>query len=542
MTAAPRPRWRPASRRLASGLLVLLACSEGGLGTIPVERVDLTPDAATLEVGRSATLAATPRDAAGGALAGRPVRWSTSDPLVATVADNGLVIARAPGTARIAASAGGQSATASVTVTARAVAALELAPVALALRLGRSAPLVARPLDAEGQLLTGRSVTFTSSDPRVATVTAQGVVTGAALGSAVVTARVDTRSAQAVITVSPEPVASVSVAPARDSLRIGDTRPFVATVRDADNRVLADRAVGWSTTDAAVATVSSSGVVTARAVGTVTISAVSEGRVGQAVVVVGPRAAEAITLAPDSATLAVGGELLLVAQVTAPDGTVLPGRRITFRSDAEAVARVDSTGRVRALSTGVARLTAESEGRRATATIVVVPPPVAEVRVQPAVDTLFTGQTRLLSALVRAADGTALTGRAVTWTTGAPLVASISAGGLVTAGAPGVAIVAATSEGVTGFASITVRARAVATVTVTPGAPSVAVNGTVQLLATARDELGQELAGRFVTWTTSDETVAFVSSTGLVVGVRTGVAVITATVEGVRGTTLVTVP
>ncbi|MDV7398307.1 hypothetical protein RZS08_43285, partial [Arthrospira platensis SPKY1] len=93
-------------------------------------------------------------------IAGSALRWSTNAPQVATVADNGLVVARAPGEARIAVSAGGRSATASIVVTAREVATLQLAPVALALRLGRTAPLVARPLDGDGQLLTDRVVRF----------------------------------------------------------------------------------------------------------------------------------------------------------------------------------------------------------------------------------------------------------------------------------------------------------------------------------------------------------------------------------------------
>lgn len=540
--AARTPIGRALVPRALFACVVALACTTSTTDTTPVERVDLTPATATLEAGRSLALSATARDAAGAALAGRTLRWSTSNAQVATVSDNGLVIARQPGGARIAVSAGGRSATAFVTVSVREVASLELAPVALALRIGRTAPLVARPLDRDGGLLTDRVVSFASSNEAVATVSTQGVVTGVATGSAVITATVAGRSAQAAVTVSPEPVATVIVSPARDSLRIGDTRALAAVVRDATGRVLEDRTVSWSTTDAAIASVSSGGVVTARAIGTVTISAVSEGRIGQAIMVVGPRAAETITLAPDSATLAVGAELGLVAQVLAPDGTVLPGRRITYTSDASAIARVDSSGRVRAVATGVARVTAESEGRSAIATIVVVPTPVASVVVLPAIDTLFTGQVRQWTADVRAADGTPLTGRAVTWTSGAALIAEVSASGVVTARAPGTAVLAATSEGVTGFATVTVRNRPVATVTVTPVAPTVAVNGSVQLLATARDAQGNELAGHLVTWSSSDESIVFVSSSGLAIGVRAGTATITATVEGVRASTLVTVP
>jgi trimeric autotransporter adhesin len=81
----------------------------------------------------------------------------------------------------------------------------------------------------------------------------------------------------------------------------------------------------------------------------------------------------------------------------------------------------------------------------------------------------------------------------------------------------------------------------VTTVQLAPLTPSIAANTTVQLGLTVRDQTGTALTGRPVTWRSSDDTIAFVSSTGLVVGLRAGAATITATVEGVSGSTLVTV-
>jgi hypothetical protein len=88
----------------------------------------------------------------------------------------------------------------------------------------------------------------------------------------------------------------------------------------------------------------------------------------------------------------------------------------------------------------------------------VAPAPVSSVTLTPAADTLSAGDTLRLQAVVRDNLGNVLTGRAVTWTSGAGTVASISAAGLVTAVAAGTATMTATSEGRTGTAVITVAA------------------------------------------------------------------------------------
>jgi alpha-tubulin suppressor-like RCC1 family protein len=121
-------------------------------------------------------------------------------------------------------------------------------------------------------------------------------------------------------------------------------------------------------------------------------------------------------------------------------------------------------------------------------------------------------------------------------------VATVSDTGLVTGQAPGLATITATSEGKSGSASITVtEPRPVATVDVTPSSASVDVHQTVQLTATPKDSAGTPLAGRPISWTSSDTAVATVSDTGLVTGQAPGLATITATSEGKSGSASITV-
>jgi hypothetical protein len=86
-----------------------------------------------------------------------------------------------------------------------------------------------------------------------------------------------------------------------------------------------------------------------------------------------------------------------------------------------------------------------------------------------------------------------------------------------------------------------VTAVPVASVSVSPASPSVAVGQSVQLTATPRDANGNPLSGRVVTWTSGNTGVATVSANGLVTGVGAGSAAITATSEGKSGAATVTV-
>src|SRR5207245_8778689 len=100
---------------------------------------------------------------------------------------------------------------------------------------------------------------------------------------------------------------------------------------------------------------------------------------------------------------------------------------------------------------------------------------------------------------------------------------------------------AATGEGKSGTASVTVAGAPVATVTVTPATASVQAGQTVQLTATLKDANGNILTGRVVTWSSSNNTAASVNSNGLVAANAAGSATITATSEGKTGTSAITV-
>src|SRR5439155_15837556 len=107
---------------------------------------------------------------------------------IASVSATGLVTGVAVGAVTITATSEGQSGTASVTVANVPVASVAISPSAPNMYVGSTVQLTATPKDASGNVLTGRTVTWTTSSGAVATVSASGLVTGVAVGAATITA------------------------------------------------------------------------------------------------------------------------------------------------------------------------------------------------------------------------------------------------------------------------------------------------------------------------------------------------------------------
>lgn len=424
------------------------------------------------------------------------------------------------------------------------VAAVVVTPASATIVANANTRLSATTVDEGGVVLSGRSITWETSAPTVATVDGGGLVHGVAAGQAIITARSGDRAGTSAITVQIPPVASVAVSPPVSTIMVNNTVQLSAALRDANGALLAGRAVTWQSSSTRIATVDASGLVTALAAGQATITATSEGKSGTATITVQLPSVASITVTPVSPSIGVSQAVQMVATLRDANGVELTGRTVTWETSAAAIATVSGSGLVTGVAAGQAVITARSEGQAGSTTATVqpqAPVPVATVAVSPAAPAILVNGTVQMSATMRDASGTVLTGRAVAWATSAPGVATVSASGLVTGAAPGSATITATSEGKSGTATVTVQVAPVATVAVSPSAPSIAVNATVQLAATLRDASGNVLTGRTVTWATAAASIATVSGTGLVTAVTAGQVTITATSEGRIGTAVVTV-
>ena len=427
------------------------------------------------------------------------------------------------------------------------VASVSLTPAAASVLTGQTVQLTATPKDANGNPLGGRVVTWSSDNTTIATVSASGLVTANAVGSATITATSEGQSGASAITVSTVPVASVAVSPATASLSVGQTALLTATPKDANGNPLTGRAVTWSTDNGSVATVSGTGLVTAAGAGSATITATSEGKSGTAsVTVTAPTGQFAIG---DSVQTTVSTWVRNTSQPPADPVTGTPpsvigtqpaGARGVVDSGPVLNTTAGGDGAIRyhvLFASGTSGWVVQGNLAKIVPTV-----PVASVTVSPATASLTVGQTAQLTATPKDANGNPLTGRTITWSSSDNTIATVSGSGLVTGVGPGGPVtITATSEGQSGTAAVNVTLAPVASVTVAPSTANIAITGTVQLTATPKDANGNPLTGRAISWSSSDNTIGTVNGSGLVTGVAAGSVTITATSEGKSGTASVTV-
>lgn len=243
---------------------------------VPATGVTVTPTSASVSVGNTASLSATVAPATA---TNKTVTWSSNNPSVATVNASGVVTGVAAGTATITATTQSGSFTASALITVTGVTTVpvtgvSVTPTSAGLAVGGTSPLTASVLPANA---TNKTVTWTSSNTAVATVSASGVVTGVAGGTATITATTQsgsfTASAAITVTASNVPTTGVTVSPATASVAVGATTALTATVAPA---TATNKTVTWTSSSSAVATVNASGVVTGVSVGSATITATTQ--------------------------------------------------------------------------------------------------------------------------------------------------------------------------------------------------------------------------------------------------------------------------
>ncbi len=282
-----------------------------------------------------------------------------------------------------------------------------------------------------------------------------------------------------------------------------------------------------------VAEVNAAGIITGKSAGVATLTAELDGFTDTVSVRVTPRPVSDLQITPTTITIGEGGQSTLSARAFDSQGVELSGRVVSWTSDDLTVVTVDSaSGLITGQSQGVADVIASSEGVMATATITVLAG-VDDVEVSPALATAVEGDQVSFTARVLDAQDIQLTNRQLMWSTSDPTLATVTQLGVVTAVAPGAVDVLATSEGVTGTATLTVTPRPVDRVVVDPNVIVLFPTNTQQLTASALDSDGNTLTGRVTTWSTDDASVATVDpNTGLVTAVGQGRAEITATIEG----------
>jgi alpha-tubulin suppressor-like RCC1 family protein len=517
----------------------------GVLARVPAASISVSPDSARLLPGRTVRLTATVKDAAGNTLADRPVAWASSDTAHVRVDSTGLVTGVRDGFATVTAASGPARGSAAITVVPTPAASVDVAPDSARLFVGQTVQLGATVRDSSGGVLAGRMVLWSTSNPAVASVTADGLVTAAGPGIAAVRGTSGAAYDSALVTVLAAPVFSRLVVTPDSAVltAVGDTVRFSAAGQDQYGAPIAFPAPVWSTPDTSVVSVDAgTGLVRAHGGGTARVIATSGGFADTATVRVA-QAAVSIEAAPDSAAIHDPGEpVSATAGVFDRNHEPIAGARPAFASSAPAVATVDSLGTIRGVADGTAVVRASLAGAAGDSILVRVQM-VASVAVPASID-MLVGDSATLAAAALAANGDTIRGRAFFYSSSDIAVVRIdSATGVAHALVPGNAVVTAAqgTAGIHGTTTVNVRPAGVARVAVTPDSAYVRPGGTLRLNAKAFDAVGRELAEP-LTWSSANGSVATVNATGLVTAVGVGDAAVFATAgNGVHGFALVRV-
>ena len=320
----------------------------------------VTPSRIEIIEGESAVLSASVSPEAA---SDRAVAWSSSDRSVATVDKAGTVHGLRPGTATVTATAEGKSGTCAVTVKAKAVNVTDVSldRTELTLTEGETETLTAtvKPDNADN-----KKVTWSSDKTEIATVDGAGRVTAVKAGEAVVTVTTEDggKTATCKVTVKAKVIGVTEVTLDRTELTLteGETETLTATVRpdNADNRK-----VTWSSDKTEIATVDGAGRVTAVKAGEAVVTVTTEdgGKTATCKVTVKAKAVPVtgVEVNPWAVTLSVRGTSKLSYTIRPADAT---NQNVKWESDNPSVATVDSDGNVRAVSAGVAKVSAVTEG------------------------------------------------------------------------------------------------------------------------------------------------------------------------------------
>jgi trimeric autotransporter adhesin len=332
-------------------------------------------------------------------------------------------------------------------------------PAVDSVRLGRTVGFTIELRDASGNKVNGRKVNWSSLNPNVIAVDANGVATGLVIGATVITARADGATAQTNMSVQPL-VSSVVLFPSAASLAIGSTRALTVAVSDKDGLALSGRLMAFSSSNPSVATVNGSGVVVGVSQGRAIISgqAVQDQITGTSTIDVVQVPVTNVAISPaGSQTVSQGLTLQLSAVLRDGTGTILTGRTVSWTTSNSSIATVSSSGLVTGVSLGTAQITCESEGVISSVSVTVQPRPVATVVLGPNPGGVKVGQQLQMSLDLRDANGNQLTtvGRTLLWDSSNKPVATVQ-DGVVAGVSPGSATITVTVDGKPASAVVTV--------------------------------------------------------------------------------------
>ena len=442
----PRRLVRHAIACAAAGLLGVAPVS---LAAQTVSEVQVTPETMTLAVGQKQPIFATAYDRQGNLIAAAKFTFWSSDTSIAKVSRDGTVQGVAAGLAKVEARTQGRRASLAVLITGASGGAggasslLTLEPTTAMLLPGESVLITPQAVHEDGSATVVPKVSWKSLKPEVATVDSTGLVLAAAPGKSIVQASAP-GGLMATLPVEVEQ-ADIALLGDLDALGPEDAETLVVRVPSQNNRQIRT-GLRWESTDTTVATVDSTGVVTAHAPGRTEIVMRGLGLERRAPLLV-HKLPERLIVSPkptaDPLLIPVRSVRQFNAIAQGSDSAPIPEARINWQVGDSTRAGFDrASGTLTARDTGATTLTANLRGFEAVVWhLQIVPGLLSLDRNRLG---LRPGEHATLTASLRDDDNKLIGPATVEWSSDHPEVAAVS-NGEVRGTSPGHAVVTATA-------------------------------------------------------------------------------------------------
>jgi len=480
------------------------------------------------------------------------VAWSTSDAKIATVASNGTLSAKASGQCSVIAASGSVKGSFNVVISPSLIS-ISITPVNITLAPGTAQQFIATGnySDNSTQNLTG-NVSWSSSDTSVATVSSTAPTTGLAKavsgGTVSIMATTGSVSGSTSVTVSSATPTSISISPLNPTQPLGVSQQFTATATFSDGSSQDVTSVAKWSSSSNVANITASGFESSSNVGTTTISALFGGVSGSSLLTVNAANLSSIAIQPVNGSIAQGTKQQFTAIGTFNDGSTRDiTHAVTWSSSDTTILTIGSSSGIgKGVAPGLINVTAKLGAQSTTVPFNVSNATIASISLAPASITLPIGAQKLFVARGTFSDGsTQDISDSSVWSSDNTAVATVgnSSGnvGLASSVGAGSANISATFSygGVssTGIAPMTVTSATLVSIAITPSSALLAPASGVQLTATGTFSDGSTVRiNPSVAWSTSDNSIATLNTTGFVTGQSGGVVTVTARQGSISGT------
>ena len=451
----------------------------------------------------------------------KTLSWSSNNSNI-VVDKTGMVTAKAVGKSIVTAtSVNGLKATCTIDVQEETidVKGITLSKEKQELNLGDSFELT---YEINPSNATIRDVKWSSSNPSVATVN-NGKIIAKGKGETVIkitTSNGKTASCKIIVKV---PVTSLSLS-GFSTMKVKDSKTLDIQITPSD---ASDKTLKWESSNSSVATISSSGKINAKKVGTTVITATSSNGIKASKTITVKEneiVVSKISINPNSIELKEG-ETASLSVILEPINAT--NQKVSWKSSNDGVATISSSGKLKALKKGTTTITVKSSnGKSATCKVVVNENiiRVSKVKLNISETTKYVGETVTLKATIEPSNAT---NKSITWKSNKEKVAVVDKSGKVTTKGVGTAVITATVDGISTTSVIKVKQRTIDVSAIELDKTNVTLknNNTLTLKATITPS---DASNKTLTWTSSNPSVATVNESGKVTAKEVGTATITA--------------